>query len=147
MGIKYTDEDLIDHHGVSAVIKDRDGRILIQEHVKYGFWTIPVGKAKIGQNVIDGMKEEVFEECNLIVKNCKEFIYKECEYIRNDKKVKVYTHIFDISDYTGELINKEPHKHSQQKFMNIKEIIKLPYLSDTTLLYLESLNIKRPSHI
>ena len=42
-GVNYNMEDIVSHHGVAAVVKDRRGKILMQEHVKYGFWTIPVG--------------------------------------------------------------------------------------------------------
>ena len=37
MEANYNSEDLFDHHGVSAVIKNKDGEVLMQEHVKYGF--------------------------------------------------------------------------------------------------------------
>lgn len=145
--IKYNNEDLTDHPGVSAVIKNSKGQILMQEHVKFGFWTIPVGKVKINQNIIEGLKEEVFEETNLIVNKCKELKFKVYEYLRNGKKVKVFAHLFEITDYSGKLENKEPNKHKNQKFMDIAEIINLPYISDTTLLYLETLGIKRDSRI
>ena len=91
---KYNSKDLIDHHGVSAIIKDDKGRVLMQEHVKYGFWTIPVGKVQQNQEVVAGLKQEVFEECNIRVLGCKEVSYKVYEYARNGKNVKVYTHLF-----------------------------------------------------
>jgi len=144
---KYNAEDLIDHQGVSAIIKDAEGRILMQEHAKYGFWTVPVGKAKQGQTAADGLKEEVFEECNLTVKEFREIKYKVYEYMREGRLVKVFTHIYEIIDYEGEMQNKEPHKHPQQRFMELGEILKLPYLSDTTLLYLSILGIERAPRI
>ena len=57
MKINYTNEDLLDHHAVSAVIKNSKGEILMQEHVKFGFFTIPIGKAKPRQTPIEGIKE------------------------------------------------------------------------------------------
>jgi len=137
--IKYTQEDVADHHGVSAVIKDKDGKILMQEHVKFGFWTIPVGKVKIGQEIEEGLKQELFEECNVVVKDFKELICKDYLYERDGKMVKVISHLFEIKEYSGEIKNKEPEKHKQQRFMSLDEIKKLHYLSDMTLLYL-SLN-------
>ncbi len=68
--INYNAEDLIDHHAVSAVIKDKDGRILMQEHVKYGFWTVPIGKVAVNQTLEEGLKQEIFEECNSIIQDC-----------------------------------------------------------------------------
>lgn len=145
--VKYTNEDLKDHHGVSAVIKDDLGRVLIQEHAKYGFWTIPVGKVKEGQEVVEGLKEEVFEECNLKIEKCQEIRYQVFEYLRKEIPVKVFTHLFEINKYSGTLENKEPHKHLQQRFMSIEDIEKLSYLSDTTLMYLDTLGIQRKQKI
>ena len=145
--IKYNSEDLVDHHGVSAIINDASGKVLMQEHVKYGFWTIPVGKVLHGQEVIDGLKSEVFEETNLFVDECKEMDYKVYEYVRAGHDVKVYTHLFEITKYSGELKNKEQHKHSQQMFLSIEEIMKKPYLSDTTLMFLKTIGLKRENKI
>jgi hypothetical protein len=39
--VKYNTEDMVDHDAVVAVIKDNEGRILLQEHIKYGHRTIP----------------------------------------------------------------------------------------------------------
>ena len=147
MKIKYNEEDLVDHHGIAAIIKNEFNEILIQDHVKYGFWTIPVGKVKKDQSVIDGLKLEILEECNLIIQECKEIIYKDYFYQRNSKNVKVSSHVYEILKYTGELKNMEPMKHRKQLFMSIEEIKQLPYLSDITLLYLSYIGFNRNSHL
>ena len=140
MKINYNSEDLLDHHGVTAVIKNLAGEILMQEHVKYGFWTLPVGKVKQNQSIMDGLKQEIQEECNLQINECKEIIMKDYFYERNGKNVKVTVHLFEIQ-------NLEPNKHKQQIFLPIEKILKLPYLSDTTLLYLDQLGFSRQAHI
>jgi len=143
--INYKKEDLIDHHGVCAVIKDEEGKILMQHHVKLGFWTIPVGKVKDGQSVEEGLKEEIFEECDLVVEEMREIVSRNYEYEREGNKVNVFSHLFEITKYSGQMKNKEPEKHYEQKFMELAEIKKLPYLSDLTLLYLEQLSFVRPA--
>lgn len=35
--IDYTDEDMLDHDAVAAVIRNAAGEVLMQEHVKMGF--------------------------------------------------------------------------------------------------------------
>lgn len=145
--VNYNEEDLKNHQGISAIITDNHGNILMQEHVKYGFWTIPVGKVDLDKDLIEGLKQEVFEETNLVVEDCKEIGYKLFEYIRNGKNVKVHTHLFQITKYSGKLENKEPNKHKKQIFMSIKEIVNLPYLSDTTLWFLKTLDIIREARI
>ncbi|HAS80631.1 MAG: hypothetical protein UR25_C0002G0037 [Candidatus Nomurabacteria bacterium GW2011_GWE1_32_28] len=147
MNIKYNSEDTVSHHGVAAVIKNNASEILVQEHVKYGFWTIPIGKVKNGQDIIVGLKEEVFEESNLQIEDYKELIVKNYYYERNNNNVKVISHLFEILKFSGEMKNMEPQKHKQQLFMSIEDIKKLPYISDLTLLYLELLGFKRNAKI
>jgi len=147
MKVRYTNEDIVNHHGVAAVIKNESGEILVQEHVKFGFWTIPVGKVKGTQSVVDGLKEEIWEECNLKIEEYKELVVKDYFYERDGHSVTVTSHLFEILKYSGEIKNMEPLKHKQQIFMPIEEIKKLPYLSDLTVLYLNQLGFDRKAHI
>ena len=147
MVINYTDEDLLDHHAVSAIIKNSEGDILMQDHVKFGFWTIPIGKAKAEQDPVEAIKEEVLEECNLIIEDLKEIAFKEVKYERNGKMVKDLIHTYKILKYSGELENKEPHKHTEQKFIPLEEIKKIPYLSDQTIIFLKSIGFKRDAKL
>lgn len=145
--IRYTPEDVQDHHGVAAVIKDPQGRILVQEHVKYGFWTIPVGKAKEGQSPEDALREELREECGIEILEFHEIAFRDYEYIREGKPVTVRAHLYLIMKYSGEVANNEPHKHSRQEFMSVEQIMALPYLSDLTLLYLEHRGVPRAARL
>ncbi len=138
--IKYNEEDLSSHHAVSAIIYDKDKRILIQDHVKLNFWTIPVGKVKSEQSIEEGLKEELLEECGIKLKKFKEVKKFKRIYARHGKKVPVTGHIFEVERYTGTPRNLEPKKHRSQIFMAIDEIKKKPKLSDATkeaLKYLE----------
>jgi len=145
--INYNNEDIKDHHGVAAIIKNNKNEILVQEHVKYGFWTIPVGKVKNNQDILEGLKQEIFEECNLTIEEFKEIITKDYYYERNGNNVKVISHLFEILKYKGDLKNNEPHKHKTQIFISLDKLIKLPFLSDMTLLYLETQGIIRKARI
>jgi|SRR3989344_452771 len=145
--IKYNSEDIVSHHGVAAIIKNKKGEILMQEHVKYGFWTIPVGKVKNGKDVEAGLKQEILEECNIKINKSKELIVKNYTYNRDGNEVLVISHLFEILSYEGKVKNNEPQKHKQQIFLPISEIKKLPYLSDLTLLYLELSGFKRNAKI
>lgn len=143
MKIPYNNEDIVNHHSVAAVIKNSAGEILMQFHLKYGFWTLPVGKVKEGQEIIDGLKEEVLEECNLQIEKCNELAVVDLYYNRDGNDVKVISHLFDVLKYTGEMKNNEPHKHREQLFMSLEDIKKLPYISDMTQLYLKQQGFKR----
>ncbi len=145
--IKYTPEDILSHNAIASIIKNDEGEILMQEHTKYGFWTIPLGKVKEGQSIEDGLKQEVFEECNLIIKECIKLKSKKYIYKRNNNKVNVHLHLFEIVKYTGKLNNNEPDKHKEQIFLSLKEIKKLQYLSDSTVFYLKYLGFARKPHL
>ena len=145
--IKYNAEDLVEHYGLAALIRNDKGEILMQKHNKYGFWTIPVGKASMNESVTGGMKKEVFEETNLRVEECHEIWSKTNEYIRNGIKVKVHVHAFEIDRYSGTLENKESHKHSEQRFMSVAKIMKLSYISNDTKDTLRMLGFDRAAQI
>lgn len=145
--IKYTPEDLESHDGIAAIIKNPEGKVLLQEHVKYGFWTIPVGKVKKGQSIQDALKEEILEECNITIEDYKEITIRNYHYKRNGNMVNVRAHLFEIIRYSGKIKNNEPHKHKQQVFMNLSKVKKLPHLSDLTLLYLKTSGIQCEVHV
>ena len=145
--IHYSSEDLHSHHAIGAVIKNNKHEILMQEHVKYGFWTIPIGKVKSEQSVEEGLKQEILEECAIQIEKFKEIVQKDYIYERDGKNVKVLVHLFDILKFKGEVKNNEPLKHKQQIFLSVEKIKNLPYISDSTILYLEQLGIKRGARV
>lgn len=145
--INYTQEDLKEHNAVAAVIKNSEGKILIQDHKKYDFFTIPVGKCKDDETPIQGLKTEVFEECNIKIISQKLLLKKRFEYDRNGLNVIVNSHLFEVLKYSGIVKNMEPEKHRKIMFLTVEEIMKLPYLSDMTILYLETLGLKRLAKI
>jgi ADP-ribose pyrophosphatase YjhB (NUDIX family) len=129
--IQYNEEDLRPHHGVSAVIR-KGNKILMMDHVKFNFWTIPVGKVEQGQSVEDGLKKEIKEELNITPTRYKEIGQFVRFYPRKGKKVKVEAHIFLIENWKGTIRNNEPQKHRSIKYMTIPEIKKLKKISDAT---------------
>jgi len=145
--IKYNSEDLLDHDVVAAIIKNEKGEILMQEHLKYNFWTVPVGKVKPGQTIKDGLEQEMMEECKIVVEDFKEIISKNYVYERKGKDVKIIGHIIEVLKYKGQIRNNEPEKHRQQIFISLEDVKKIPFISDLTVLYLEILGFKRKAII
>ena len=145
--INYNSEDLLDHDVVAAIIKNERGEILMQEHMKYGFWTVPVGKVKPNQSIEDGLKVEMKEECDIIVQNFKELTKNSYVYGRKGRDVKIVGHIIEVLSFNRVIKNNEPEKHKQQRFISLDRIKKLPYLSDLTVLYLQTLGFKRNARI
>ncbi len=134
----YNAADLVDHEGVAAVIKNNEGEVLVFFHKKFEFWTIPIGKAESNESVYQGLCTELREECGIEVKKAKEIATKQYVSLREGKEVKLNSHIYEILEYTGEIINGEPDKHPVMKFLSIDDLRKEKELSDATILYLES---------
>ena len=100
-------------------------------------------KSKKGQSVESGLKEEIREECNLKLKRFKELKAKNFVYSRAGHKVAVRLYLFEILNYSGMMKNRESAKHSSQVFLPLARIKRLPYLSDSTVLYLSVMGFKR----
>jgi 8-oxo-dGTP diphosphatase len=123
--VPYTEEDMKNHQAISAIIQNELGQILIFKHKKFDFWTVPIGKVKIGQSVLDGLKEELFEEVGITVKDSVLIETKTQEYDRRGLKIAVTHNLFSIIDYVGIPFNKEPEKHSDMKWIDLKDIVSL----------------------
>ena len=147
MGINYNAEDLRDHDAIAVVIRDTFGHVLMQEHVKYGFWTIPIGKAKPGQAPDACARAEIMEECGLDIQKLELLVKRDYEYVRAGIPVKVCLYLYEATSYFGKPRNLEPHKHTRQEFIALDEIKRLPFLSDGTLLYLEAIGFSRPGRL
>lgn len=133
----YKEEDLQDHSSINAVIKNSDGMVLMQDHIKYNMWMIISGKVKSGQGPEEALVEEVFEETGLTVISYKLLKCKPLRYIRNDAPISVQIHLYEVIKYNGAPENMEPHKHRSLKFMDLDEIINIPNLSDVTKIWLD----------
>lgn len=53
--------------GVSAVISDGDGRILLQQRTDNGLWGLPGGAVEFGESILEALHREVMEETGLTV--------------------------------------------------------------------------------
>lgn len=129
--IAYNQADLRDHEGISALVKNEEGKILMFFHNKIQKWTIPVGKVDEGETPYESLVKEIAEEVDLTITSAElkeEFIQ---HFVREGKNVEIKQHLYDIK-YIGEPKNNEPHKHRDLKFMSKEEIIKLPVISDAT---------------
>ena len=136
MRYNWNSEDVEDHGGVGAVIKNSKGQILMLDHVKLGLWTIPIGKVKKGQTHLQALIEEVYEETGLTVTSATQKLRKKFTYTRNGKNVNIDTIIYEATT-TGTAINLEPQKHRDLKWMTLAKIKKLPKLGDALKAYLK----------
>jgi len=120
--VPYTEEDIKNHQAISAIIQNKLGQILIFRHKKFDFWTIPIGKVKEGQTILEGLKEELFEEVGIEVIDSVLLDTKTQVYNRRGLNVAVTHNLFSIISYTGEPFNKEAEKHSDMTWIYLKDI-------------------------
>jgi 8-oxo-dGTP pyrophosphatase MutT (NUDIX family) len=113
------------------------------KHVKYGFWTIPVGKVEEGQTLEQGLKQEMWEELGIRVQAFKVIAEKPIIQIIMGKRIRENNYVCEVLRYTGNVKNKEPHKHTQLKWMTVDELMKLPFVSHNVIWFLETLGLKR----
>jgi len=131
--IQYTPEDLKDFNSIGAVIFNDKKEILMMDHVKFNFWTVPVGKAKSDETIEEALLTELKEELDITPVKFKEIgTFKKTYKWKND--VHTINHLFLIESYKGKIKNNEPHKHRSIEFMSLKQIKKLPKTSDMTKL-------------
>ena len=120
--------------GVGAVIRNGD-MVLVQDHVKSGCWTIPVGKAEEGETPLEAISRELQEELGLrVIKGvCLLDIEQYCEV----HGAVVRQVVFDIEvSNIGEWVNREPEKHREVRWMVVGELAGKDKLTENTKLWL-----------
>jgi 8-oxo-dGTP pyrophosphatase MutT (NUDIX family) len=129
--IQYNEGDLRPKHDAIAALMIKDKKILMLDHVKYNFWTIPIGKVEPKQTIEQGLKQELKEEVNITPTDYKQIGDFKKSYMREGKKVTIHAYIFVINKWQGSVRNNEPKKHRSLKWMSLKEI-KTKKISNST---------------
>jgi 8-oxo-dGTP pyrophosphatase MutT (NUDIX family) len=131
-GIEFNKTDLRDHDGIAMIIRNEEDKYLLMKHNKLDTWTLPVGKVEYGETKEETLRKEAFEELNISLLNYDLVSLETRKYKRMNKVIKVRSFLYNIINYKGNLINKEPHKHDEIRWFTIKEIKKLNQISDAT---------------
>lgn len=135
----FTKEDLTTKEAIGAVIYDAEWRVLMQDHVKLDFFTIPIWKVREWENPDEVIRNELFDEIGIKIIKFEKIAIQDWVYDYNWIKVKIRNHIYKILSRSWAIENKEPAKHRLVKFMTIDEIKKLPKISDATRIFLSTL--------
>ena len=101
-------------YAVSALII-KDGKILIQKHVKLGKLSLPSGKIDKGETPPAAMCREILEELGVSkarIRDCKIYKHKEINTVE-------YNYIVDLYE---EWYNAEPEKHEWIDWLTPDEI-------------------------
>ena len=79
--------------GVSCLILDENGRILLEKRSDSGLYCRPGGSLDLHESVTDGVKREVYEETGLVLKNISLFM------ILSGDKCRITYPNGDITEY------------------------------------------------
>jgi len=137
--VGLTAEDLEPHDGVAGVLMV-GGAVLMFKHRKFGFWTVPVGKAKPGQAPEEGMLEEVSEETGVSPTDYELIGTFSCpDELLNPNGGKWFEkiYVYLIREYVGEPTNAEPEKHPEMRWVPIEGLDALGELSGATRVFIE----------
>lgn len=143
MNQKFTDEDLTTKEAIWVIIFNEQWEILIQDHIKLDFYTIPIWKIKSWENINEVVKNEVYDETWISINKFEEVCSWEYDFDYDLKKIRILNHIFLVSNRNWVINNKEPSKHRWIKFLSIEEIQnfeKISYATKLALEYLKSIN-------
>lgn len=121
--IKLTEEDLQDFQSIGAVFQKGD-KFLLLDHVKFNFWSVPIGKVPKGKKVEQGLKMEMKEELDVTVTKYRLLNIWKRTFFWQGKRIKTENYLYYIDDYKGRIKNNEPHKARSLKYMTINEIRK-----------------------
>ena len=121
---------------VTCVIRDDEDRILVLEHMKCkNKFTLPAGTMEPDERemengyiktVIREMKEEL--DIDIDQDNVTLVETTWAYYDRIDGHKVYWEHVCDISEFSGEIKNMEPHKHPSMKWVTPEEVFDHPEL-------------------
>lgn len=139
-----TKRDLEDHDAVVLVIRREDGKVLTLFHAKFGFWTLPLGKAEVGQTPAQAATAEAEEECGIDVGELRRLCTGTRVYRVEGQPVVTFFHVFEITRFLGTPSNMEPVKHPEMQYMSLSELASLERSSDGTRMFLEHMAEREP---
>jgi len=101
-----------------VVLQNEDQEYLLVYNKKYGKWQFPGGKLEKDETSEAAARREIWEETNLITNNL-EKIGEKTFYVNGWWKLYFY----QTSQYSGEIVIKEPETISEIKFFKVSEIL------------------------
>ena len=129
---KFNHEDLKDHLAMGAIFMSKDrSKILLMDHVKFNFFTIPIGKVKPEETLDEALNIEMSEELGVKLIRYHSVDVNTNTYERPGGPVKVIQHIFMIDSYSGSIQNLEDDKHRSVEWYDLHKALKMN-LSDNT---------------
>jgi 8-oxo-dGTP pyrophosphatase MutT (NUDIX family) len=96
--------------GARAVVRDREGRLLLIRRSDNGMWALPAGAMELGESIADCAVREVREETGLVALRITPFaIYSGPAYTFTNMygdTYQLFMTAFRVDDWDGELVKE-----------------------------------------
>lgn len=94
--------------GARAVIINSENEILLEERADFKLWGLPGGSADPGEDIVQTIQREVFEETGLMILNPVPFGFSSSPTFEritypNGDKLHSYNLLFFANEYSGEI--------------------------------------------
>lgn len=90
----------------AMIIRNLNGEILLQDHIKHNFLTCPIGGVEVDESHSVAIMREMREELGITIMDYTTIYIGDI----NCGGQLVDTHIFELNSYLGTIRNNEPHK-------------------------------------
>jgi 8-oxo-dGTP pyrophosphatase MutT (NUDIX family) len=116
--------------GTRAVIINRENEILLEERVDFKLWGLPGGSADPGEDIVETIQREVFEETGLTIPNPVPFGFSSSPIFEritfpNGDKLHSFNLLFFANEYSGEIkISEESTRIEWFDFRNLPPMLK-----------------------
>lgn len=126
--------------GVNALVV-KDGMVLMGKRLKksgYGMYGYPGGHLEYNEAIVDALKRELFEETALVAEQ-----FEFSSVINTPEDENHYIQInFVVTEYSGELENKEPEKCAGWQWFDIQNLPEDIYIPHKDFMKAHVENIK-----
>lgn len=100
----------------------KDDKYVLLYHLKRNSWVTPVGKIEPDETDEEALIREMKEELDIKVTG---YSYLGAVDLKVDKGDALHFEIYCVNLYSGEVCNKEPHKHARIKYCTRVELAAL----------------------